>query len=133
MLYFMAKKTDHVVKKVVMFGYAICSEINVVFSICICFLALHFRLEGIEERKRDRVWLHITVTLPTKYAGRRMTLKTQRVFPRCFKKAVEYLIFTNRWIDSLPEISRITGSDVIVQKDKLSSFKCTIDCRVKAS
>ncbi|XP_052242544.1 uncharacterized protein LOC127852631 [Dreissena polymorpha] len=29
-------------------------------------LALHFRLEGIEERKRDRVWLHITVTLSTK-------------------------------------------------------------------
>ncbi|KAH3746378.1 hypothetical protein DPMN_180785 [Dreissena polymorpha] len=102
-------------------------------SECTMRNTLSFRLEGIEQRKRDRVWLHITVTYPTKYAGRRMKLMTQRVCQTCFKNGLEYVIFTNRWVDSLPEISRITGSDVIVQTDKHTSFKCTIDRWAKAS
>ncbi|KAH3859483.1 hypothetical protein DPMN_102300 [Dreissena polymorpha] len=87
---------------------------------------LNVRLEEIAQRKRDRLWLHVTVTRPEKYAGWRMILKTKSVCRECFQKGVAYVIFTNRWLDSLPEKSRITGSDVIVRKDQLSSFNCTV-------
>ncbi|KAH3859485.1 uncharacterized protein LOC127871911 isoform X2 [Dreissena polymorpha] len=88
---------------------------------------LNIHLGKIEKRPRGRLRLHVTVTRPKRYAGRKMTLKTRSVCRECFKSGVDYVILTNQWLHSLPEKSRLTGMDVIVQKYQFSLFSCTID------
>ncbi|KAH3859535.1 uncharacterized protein LOC127871909 isoform X1 [Dreissena polymorpha] len=88
---------------------------------------LNVRITKIEKRKRDRLWLHVKLIDSGINTGRKMVLRTRRVCRKCFKRGVTYVIFTNRWLNSFPETLRLNGMDVIVQKNQLSSFNCTVD------
>ncbi|KAH3859486.1 hypothetical protein DPMN_102303 [Dreissena polymorpha] len=89
-------------------------------------IQLNIILKKIQSIKHGILLLDVEVTYPRLRAGKRFQIKTRVDCRKCFREGAAYVIFTNRWVNSLPRKSRLTERDIIVRKDQLSSFSCKI-------
>ncbi|KAH3859552.1 hypothetical protein DPMN_102369 [Dreissena polymorpha] len=90
-------------------------------------IQLNVILKKIQSIKHGILLLDVEVKYPRVRAGKRFQIKTRVDCRKCFRGGAAYVIFTNRWVNTLPIKSRLTERDVIVRKYQLSSFSCKID------